>query len=223
MTPLLSFSDIHKRYETEAGTCSILEGVSGSIHRGEWIGVSGPSGSGKSTLLHIVGAVDAPSKGDVQIEGSPIPFKDISACDRIRRSQIGFVFQYFNLLQHLTAKENVMFPLLLNGIPARKAHDRAMEALGTVSLAHRADHFPHTLSGGEQQRIALLRATVHKPLLIVADEPTGNLDHKSRDIVLEHLKNLTQEGIAIIMASHSSAALDMCSKILVLSDGQFVS
>ena len=219
MSDLLVFSDVSKRYTSEAGDVDVLFDASGVVSRQEWVGISGPSGSGKTSLLHILGAVDEPTKGEVLLNGVPIPFQDRGACDILRRNKIGFVFQYFRLLKHLTAEENVMVPLLLNGRSYSVAKKDAADSLNQVGLAHRARHLPSALSGGEQQRIAIARASAHRPDVIIADEPTGNLDEKNRDIVLALFENLRQEGAAIIMASHSAVALQACSRVYNLVGG----
>lgn len=219
MSAHLQFADITKRYTSEAGDLNVLLDISGSVAQGEWLGISGPSGSGKTSLLHILGAVDEPTTGTVYLHSEKIPFEDKAACDLLRRSKIGFVFQYFRLLRHLTAQENVMVPLLLNGRSHRAAKNEAAAALQNIGLEHRMNHLPTALSGGEQQRVAIARASVHRPEIIIADEPTGNLDEKNRDAVLSLFERLRRDGIAIIMASHSAVALKACTRVCNLVGG----
>ncbi len=180
----------------------------------------GPSGSGKSSLLNIAGLTEAPSEGEVFLAGERAPFSNEEALTAMRKKSIGFVFQYFNLLSSLSALENVATTLLLNEVPWNEARRQALELLGRVGLSARAHHFPEELSGGEMQRVALARAIAHRPKLLLADEPTGNLDSVTGDGVLSLLQEVAKEGTAILMVTHSDRAASHCDRRLNLLDGK---
>ncbi len=187
------------------------------------VAIMGPSGSGKSTLLNIIGGLDRPSEGSVIIDGCEMTSLDDNALTRMRREKIGFIFQFFNLLSTLTARENVALPLLLAGVSRKEAKARAIAWLEMVGLKERQDHLPDELSGGEQQRVAMARALVLNPPLILADEPTGNLDSKTGQEVLSLFKKLqSQFGSTVIMVTHDANAATFCNRILSMQDGQMV-
>jgi putative ABC transport system ATP-binding protein len=200
-----------------------VRGVSFRIEKGEMVATVGPSGCGKSTLLNIIGGLDRPSEGNVVIDGLELSSLEDDALTRLRREKIGFVFQFFNLLPMLTAAENVALPLHLAGISRKEAKTRASAILGTVGLRDRQDHLPDELSGGEQQRVAMARALVLNPPLILADEPTGNLDSQNGQEVLELFKKLqSQLGTTVIMVTHDARAAAFCDRILTMQDGRMV-
>ena len=209
---------VSKVYQRGAASIWALRGVSLEVPHGQFLALMGPSGSGKSTLLNIISGLDRPTEGDVIIEGRST--RGLSELDwtMLRRQRIGLVFQFFNLLPGLTAQENVELPLLLRGDP--KPQERARDSLRAVGLDHRAGHRPGELSGGEQQRVALARALVHRPALLLADEPTGNLDSCIGREVVQLMKNLAREnGQTVILATHSREAASTAERVLILHDG----
>ncbi len=200
-----------------------LRGVSFRVATGEMIATMGPSGSGKSTLLNILGGLDRPSEGTVTIDDREITSLNDNQLTRLRREKIGFVFQFFNLLPTLTALENAALPLHLGGVSRRNAIARATELLELVGLTDRTDHLPDELSGGEQQRVAMARALALRPPLILADEPTGNLDSKNGREILSLFRRLQEQfRTTVIMATHDSAAAAFSDRIITLRDGQLV-
>ncbi len=201
-----------------------LDHVSLRIERGERVAVMGPSGSGKSTLLNLVCGLDEPTSGEVQIDGQDIASLNDDARTRLRREKIGMVFQTFNLLPTLTAQENVALPLRLSGISKKEADARAATMLGKVGLGERTTHRPDQLSGGERQRIAIARALIFQPPVLLADEPTGNLDSKTGEEILALLDNLHGEfSTTILMVTHNEEAAEHCDRIIRLRDGKVVS
>lgn len=197
-----------------------LRGVDVSVRRGEFLAVTGPSGSGKSTLLHIVGGLDRPDEGEVQLEGRTLSSLSDEELALVRRRRLGFVLQFFNLLPTLSARENVAFPLLLDGVP--DALERADECLATVGLGERGGHRPSQLSGGEQQRVALARALVTNPAVVLADEPTGNLDSLTGEDILELLRDSANRGQTIVMVTHDARSASYADRSLRLVDGHLV-
>lgn len=224
MTDLLAARALSKTYGggtlPTAQPVRALQDVSFTSAKGEWLGIKGPSGSGKSTLLNLIGCVDVPTSGELWFDGDNITAADEGRRQRLRRTRIGYLFQYFNLLPTLTALENVMLSLLLQGFDATRAARSASSALERVGLAERLTHFPAELSGGEMQRVAFCRATVHEPALLIADEPTGNLDRAAGETVLALMKDRVAGGTTVIMASHSERALSFCSRVIEIVDGR---
>src|SRR5580700_10639595 len=217
--PILSLQDVHKDYFSDGETVHALNRVSLDLARGEFVALVGRSGCGKSTLLNLAGAMDFPSSGQVLIDGvSTSTLKD-AQLTRLRRDKVGFVFQSFQLLHTLTVFENVELPLLLAGKPqARKA---AAERLRWVELDGLGERYPHQLSGGQMQRVAIARALVHSPRILLADEPTGNLDTATGSVILELLRRLTREQkTATIMATHSVEAASVCDTLVRMRDGK---
>jgi len=219
MSPALELIDVVKQYE---GTPPVraLDDVSVRIDQGELLAVVGPSGSGKSTMLNVMGTLDRPSSGAVMIDGrevSAMPERRLSA---VRAQHIGFVFQQFFLLEGLTALDNVANGLLYNGVPRRLRRQRAAEALATVGLDHRLDHIPSKLSGGERQRVAIARAIVNKPTIVLADEPTGNLDTASSTNVMELLRSLNASGSTIVVITHDRDLADALPRQVMFRDGK---
>ena len=219
---LLSAQDITKTFRDGAITSEVLRGVSMELRGGEFLALVGPSGCGKSTLLNILGLADIPTSGILSLVGEELHAASEARLRAFRRSKLGYVFQHFNILSTLSARENVMVPLLLNGLPAHEAESRADAVLERVGMAHRRAAMPFSLSGGELQRVAIARAVVHRPAVILADEPTGNLDSTAGENVLELLGALVQEGIAVLMATHSEAAMARCSRTVRMKDGVVV-
>lgn len=219
---MLEAINITKRYEGKR-TVHALRGVTFRVGKGEMVATMGPSGSGKSTLLNILGGLDRASEGSVIIDGRDLSRLDDDSLTRLRREKIGFIFQFFNLLTTLTAHENVALPLQLAGISRKDARDRARVMLQIVGLGDRQDHLPDELSGGEQQRVAMARALVLEPPIVLADEPTGNLDSQNGQEVLALFKKLqTQLSTTVIMVTHDPNAAAYCDRVLRMQDGQIV-
>lgn len=216
-TPLLlQASDVHHAYRERA----VLAGVSLRIHRGERVALTGPSGSGKTTLLNLLGGVDRPKSGRIEFDGLCLNDLDGNGLAEVRRRHFGTVFQFFHLLPTLSASENVELPLQLLGVPAPERRPRVAALLERVGVAHRADAPPGELSGGEMQRIAIARALIHRPRLLLADEPTGNLDSRNGQRILELLRELSDEtGTALVLVTHSREAAAICHREIRLRDG----
>lgn len=205
----------------EAAPVHVLDRVSLEIEAGAFAVLMGASGSGKSTILNLIGAVDRPTEGQVFLDDTDTSSLDEHGLTRLRRTSIGFVFQFFNLIPTLDVNENVGFPLALARLPRREIEARVAEALERVGLAHRRKHYPNQLSGGEMQRVAIGRAIVHRPSLILADEPTGNLDSHSGDRVLELIRDVHHSsGATIVMATHSSHAASFGDYVIEVADGR---
>lgn len=199
---------------------AVLHEVSLSVQAGEFIALMGPSGCGKSTLLNLLGAIDRPDSGEVMLNGQPTSRLGDDALTRLRRVEVGYVFQFFNLLPTLTAVENVELPLLLQGERPKAARQKALAALEAVGLAERAGHVPSELSGGQMQRVAIARALIHQPSVLLADEPTGNLDSQSGAQILALLTEVARRGQTIVMATHSPEAAAAADRIVRLRDGR---
>jgi putative ABC transport system ATP-binding protein len=213
--------DVHKAYRRGRVEVNAVRGVSLAVAAGEMVAIVGPSGSGKSTLLNLLGALDRPSMGEVVIAGAKLSELDDAARTRLRREKIGLVFQFFNLLPLLSARENVALPLLLASMPRAEADKRADELLARVGLATRADHTPDELSGGEMQRVAVARALAPRPLVLLADEPTGNLDSESGRGVLGLLSDAARDtGCAVIMVTHDPRAAAVSDRVIEFKDGR---
>ena len=224
MPAVVHLEDIHKTYDSGDVPVHAVRGVSLAIHRGEFVALMGASGSGKSTLMNILGCLDRPSGGRYLLDGT-----DVSGLDRderadIRSHKLGFVFQGFNLLARTTALENVELPMMYSPLKlsARQMRERALECLEIVGLANRADHFPNQLSGGQQQRVAIARALTNRPELLLADEPTGNLDSQTSVEVMGVFQRLNDQGITILMVTHELDIAQYCRRNLVLRDGRLV-
>jgi putative ABC transport system ATP-binding protein len=216
----VSCHNVVKQY----GSTLALQGVSFSVPYGAFVGLMGPSGCGKSTLLNCLGTMDTPTGGQLEVLNQTIATLSDSQRTQFRREKLGFVFQFFNLLEGLTALENVLLPLHLAPYAKKEATEKALHWLEKVGLAHRAHHAPYQLSGGEMQRVAIARALIHEPKLLLADEPTGNLDSETGASILELLSTLNkEEGLTIVMATHSQEAAKVCSTILRLKDGLLLS
>lgn len=220
---VLQARDLHKQYRLGQVAVGALDGVTLSVERGEFVAVMGPSGSGKSTLLHLLGGLDVPTGGQVLLGDRPLAHLTDDEITLVRRRQVGFVFQFFNLLPTLTAAENVALPLLLDGQKLGAYRARVDRLLALVGLADRRDHRPGQLSGGEQQRVAIARAFVNDPQIVLADEPTGNLDSRSGARVLELLRRACKEiDVSVVMVSHDPRAAAYADRIVFLRDGTIV-
>jgi len=220
--PLLAAENLHKSYVTGEARVSALAGVSFTLERGDFVALMGPSGCGKSTLLHLCGAMDRPTSGTLRLNDRDLAAMEDDELTRVRREQVGFVFQFFNLLPTLTISDNIALPCLLAGVKAADAESRAAALAERVGITHRLHHYPQQVSGGEMQRAAIARAMIHQPLLIVADEPTGNLDSENGANVLALLTRLNREmGVTILLATHAADVAAAASRILKMRDGKF--
>ena len=217
---MLEVKNVSKTYGQGTAKVVALNNVSLRVNEGEFIAIMGPSGSGKSTLLNIIGGLDYPSRGEVILDGERIDNLDENDFVDIRRNKIAYVFQEYHLLSSLTALENVMLPLTFCG--SEKGEEKALELLKRVGLEVRAEHKPGQLSGGEQQRVAIARALVNSPKLILADEPTGNMDQKTGREILALFHQLNKDGRSIIMVTHNPEIAKQAKEIIVLQDGQIV-
>ncbi len=223
MNPLIMLHDVRKEYPMGRVTVQALRGVNLSLEKGKYYSIVGPSGSGKSTLLHILGCMDIPTQGEVWINGQKIHGLKEREMTAIRARDIGFVFQAFHLNPILTVRENVSIAMQFLGIGKREANRRAKEWLGRVGLRHRLDHYPSELSGGERQRVAIARAVVKNPALILADEPTGNLDSKTGREIIELLREINrQAGTTVIQVTHDREIAALSDAVICLRDGVVV-
>ena len=218
---MLETRDLHKSYESGEARVDALRGITLKILPGEIVAITGPSGCGKSTLLHILGALDTPTSGQAYLEGHPLHSLDDDKLTALRRLRIGFVFQFFHLLPTLTVEENVLLPLLLSGRVNASARDRANDLLKSVQLADRSHHRPHQLSGGQLQRAALARALIHQPSILLADEPTGNLDSASSTMVIDLITHLARkEKTTVVLVTHSEEIARTADRRVALVDGR---
>ena len=220
--PLLVADNLHKTYISGESRVSALAGVSFALEPGDFVALMGPSGCGKSTLLHICGAMDRPTSGSIRLGDRDLSTLGDDDLTRVRREQVGFVFQFFNLLPTLTVSDNIALPCLLGGMRAGEAESRAESLAERVGISHRLGHYPQQISGGEMQRAAIARALVHRPSLIVADEPTGNLDSENGANVLALLASLNHEmGVTVLLATHASDVAAAAGRVLRMKDGRF--
>ena len=221
---LIEIKDIYKIYnEGKESEVRALDGVSLSIDRGEFVAIVGASGSGKSTLMNVLGCLDIPTYGDYWLDGTDVTSLSDRQLAHIRNKQIGFIFQGYNLIQELDALENVILPLIYQGVPISQREERAMEALAKVGMDDRAHHRPSEMSGGQQQRVAIARAIATHPAIIMADEPTGALDSKTGQHVLEILRELYRGGTTIILITHDNGIAATARRVVRLSDGVIIS
>ena len=216
---ILKLTDICKDYLQGKQTVRVLKNINLTVEQGDYLAIMGPSGSGKSTLMNIIGCLDVPTSGSYELNGKSLPTSDNALAD-IRNKYIGFVFQSFYLMPKLDVVDNVALPLLYAGVSLKERRARAVEALNAVGLGERIHFRPNQLSGGQCQRVAIARAMVTKPTLLLADEPTGALDSKSGDQIMEIFRNLSKEGMTIIMITHELAIAQCADKIYHIRDGQ---
>jgi len=222
MTTLIKLEDVHKIYELKGTEVPALNGISLSINKGDFVALIGPSGSGKSTAMNLVGCLDMASKGEIYLKENNIKHLSESDLAQIRGKQIGFIFQVFNLVPSLTALENVALPMVFQNVPRNLRLKRAHELLKQVGLGDRIKHLPNQLSGGERQRVAIARALINDPEIILADEPTGNLDTKTGDEIMRLLYDLNKKGKTIILVTHNQDLTKLANKIIRLRDGKLV-
>ena len=219
MTPVISLQQITKVYGAGETEVQALRGIDLTVNRGDYLAIMGASGSGKSTLMNIIGALDIASSGHYELDGINIDSLDESALSIVRNRKIGFIFQSFNLIPRTSALANVELPLLYRGVGRRERTTRATAALGAVGLADRTHHEPNELSGGQQQRVAVARALVTEPSLLLADEPTGNLDSRSTSDVLDLMDQVHAQGRTIVMITHEDSVAARADRIITLIDG----
>ena len=220
---MIKVENLQKVFRTEEVETWALNGVSIEVKQGEFVAIMGPSGCGKSTLLNILGLLDNPSNGSYKLNGTEVAQLTESQRTDLRKGVIGFVFQSFNLIDELNVYENIELPLLYMNVPAKERKRRVEEVMDRMAIAHRSKHFPQQLSGGQQQRVAIARAVVANPKLILADEPTGNLDSKNGKEVMELLTELNKEGTTIVMVTHSQHDAGYAQRTINLFDGEVVS
>ena len=218
--PIIETHDLWKTYIMGAEEIHALRGVDLAIDKGEYVAIMGPSGSGKSTLMNLIGCLDTPSKGSYLLNGKQVSQMNDNELARIRNEEIGFVFQTFNLLPRATALHNVELPLVYAGVPARERQERAKEALRRVELEDRMSHKPNELSGGQRQRVAIARALVNNPSILLADEPTGNLDSKTGVEIMALFERLYQAGNTIILVTHEADIADHAHRVVHIRDGK---
>lgn len=222
--PLVSVERVIRRFPLDHNAVTALDNLSLAIHRAEFLAISGPSGSGKSTLLNLIGCIDKPTSGRILIEGVDTSGLTSSEASILRREKIGFVFQTFNLIPVFTAAENVEYPLLIQGLSTSERRRRVEEALANVGLSARARHRPDLLSGGERQRVAIARAIVHRPAIVLADEPTANLDTRNATQLIDLMRDLNRTlGLTFIFSTHDQRLLEHTPRIVRLTDGRIVS
>jgi putative ABC transport system ATP-binding protein len=220
--PVISVRKLHKEYYMGRTTVTALASVDLDVQRGEFVAVMGPSGSGKSSFMNILGCLDRPTSGEYLLDGEPVSEMSVGELADVRNEKIGFIFQSFNLLPWMTALENVELPMVYAGVPIEQRQDRSLWALGMLGLASRADHRPMELSGGQQQRVAIARALVTAPSIILADEPTGNLDSQTSIQIMSILQRLNARGITIVLVTHEPDIASHCLRKVVFRDGRLI-
>jgi len=219
---VIELKDVQKNYRIGESDFPILKGIDLNVEEGEFIALMGPSGSGKSTLLNIIGCLDRPTGGRFLLLGQDISLTSDDELARIRREELGFIFQTFNLIGRISVQKNVEVPMMLSGFGREMRKERALKLMESVGIAHRSNFSPQNISGGERQRVAIARALANDPKIIIADEPTGNLDLKNSDEVMSILSNLNKDGRTIIMVTHNSEITENCSRIIRLRDGRIL-
>lgn len=219
---MIQLNNIRKVFRTEEVETIALGGVTMNVNVGEFVAIMGPSGCGKSTLLNILGLLDNPCEGSYKLAGTEVADLKERERTQIRKGQVGFVFQSFNLIDELNVEQNVELPLKYVGVPKKERAQRVEEMLRRMGLSHRAKHYPNQLSGGQQQRVAIARAVITNPKLILADEPTGNLDSKNGHEVMQLLSQLNAEGTTVVMVTHSQRDASFANRVINLFDGHIV-
>ncbi|HHZ14651.1 MAG TPA: ABC transporter ATP-binding protein [Candidatus Cloacimonetes bacterium] len=219
---MITISDLSKVYTTDTVETTALDRLNLSIEKGSFVAIKGPSGCGKSTLLHILGLMDTPTEGSYVLNGNKTESLSIGERDRLRRNTIGFVFQKFNLIDSLSVYENIELPLLYTGVAASERKDKIQKVLEKLEIANRKNHYPYQLSGGQQQRVAVARCIITDPMLILADEPTGNLDSLNGEQVMRIFQDLNAEGRTIVMVTHDDKYASYAQRIINLHDGRIV-
>lgn len=220
--PLIDVRNVYKIYNPGENEVHALDGVSLSIEREEFVAIVGQSGSGKSTLMNMLGLLDSPTSGEYYLDGEDVSCLTDNQQSDIRNRQIGFIFQGFNLIPSLTAQANVELPLVYRGMPAEERHELAVKSLERVGLSHRMNHRPAEMSGGQQQRVAIARAIAARPPVILADEPTGNLDSRSSKEIMQILHELSEEGRTVILITHDNGIADEARRVIRIQDGKIV-
>jgi putative ABC transport system ATP-binding protein len=224
LSALIDIKDVTKTYQMGAETTvRALDGVSVAIEQGDYVAIMGPSGSGKSTLMNLIGCLDTPSSGSYQLNGREIAAMGDDDLAQIRNKEIGFIFQTFNLLPRADAVQNVELPLVYSGLARRERKERAIQALESVGLGERKHHRPNEMSGGQRQRVAIARALVNRPSILLADEPTGNLDSKTGEEILALMDDLHAKGNTIILVTHEDELAQHAARVIRLRDGKIVS
>jgi putative ABC transport system ATP-binding protein len=223
MEDLIQFNDVHKTYDMGQAQVKALDGISIEIMQGDYLAVMGPSGSGKSTLMNLIGCLDSPTSGSYRLKGLEISTLGDDELARIRNREIGFIFQTFNLLPRTDALQNVELPLIYSGVTRRERHERAKRALEAVGLGDRMHHRPNEMSGGQRQRVAIARALVNNPSILLADEPTGNLDSRTGEEIMALIDKLHAEGNTLILVTHEDELARRAARVIRLRDGQIVS
>ena len=219
---MITISDLSKVYTTDTVETTALDRLDLSIEKGSFVAVKGPSGCGKSTLLHILGLMDTPTEGSYVLNGTQTESLSITERDRLRRNTIGFVFQKFNLIDSLSVYENIELPLIYMGVSPDQRKDRIQKVLERLEISNRKNHYPYQLSGGQQQRVAVARCIITDPMLILADEPTGNLDSLNGEEVMRIFQDLNAEGRTIVMVTHDDKYASYAQRIIKLHDGRIV-
>ena len=223
METIIEIKNICKSFGEKDNRTQVLKNVSLCVNKGEFISLMGASGSGKSTLLYLIGGLDSPDSGEIFLGGKNLAGMKDRELSKIRRSSMGFVFQFFNLVQNLSVEDNIMLPLIMDGRNPKKYADKLTEMLDIVGLSDKRKSFPNQLSGGQQQRCAIARSVIYEPEILLADEPTGNLDSKSGNEIMELFSKLGREkGITILMVTHSEESASYADRIITLSDGQII-
>jgi putative ABC transport system ATP-binding protein len=217
---LVVMEGVTKVYGLDGYTLTALDGIDLWVRRGEFLAIMGPSGSGKSTLMNIIGCLDRPTRGTYRLDGEDVSRLNEDSLARVRRLAVGFVFQTFNLLPRLSALHNVEVPMVYAGLSSRKRRDRAQQLLAQVGLADRANHLPNQMSGGERQRVAIARSLANEPALLLADEPTGNLDSRSGAEIVDLLEQLHREGRSVILITHEPEVASHAQRVIHLKDGR---
>jgi putative ABC transport system ATP-binding protein len=224
MTPtVIKVDDLSKQYRLGPNIVPALRGVSLEVQRGQFVAVMGPSGSGKSTFMNLIGCLDQPSSGSYRLNGTEVATLSRNALADVRNRELGFIFQGFNLLPRMNALGNVMLPMLYGGVPGNVRRQRALAALEAVGLENRGHHRPKELSGGQQQRVAIARALVNSPSVILADEPTGNLDSRTSVEIMSILQRLNARGVTIVLVTHEPDIAGFCSRVVTFRDGRLQS